>query len=122
ALAPAGAFVDLDGTLQSERTAQLVAGGVLAQRRLDDVAVALRERGGEQRVGDADQADGAEDEHRRVPRRQSQPEHPSDGGHGFNTYPTPRTVWSSFTGKGRSILSRRRETSTSTTFVLGSKL
>ena len=40
----------------------------------------------------------------------------------LRTYPTPRTVWSSLGSKSRSIFSRSRETSTSTTLVPGSKL
>src|SRR5262249_54376953 len=122
----------LAGPAQRRQPANLVPRRVLAQRRADDVVVALRERGGEQRVGDGDQCDGADREDRGVPHREAQPQRVAQRAHargltsapsrGLSTEPTPRTVCSSFSANGLSIRSRRRDTSTSTTFVFGSKL
>src|SRR4029450_6176506 len=62
-------------------SSDLVGGGVVAELPLDDLAIALRQRRGGQVIREEDDGDGAEDEERRVPERDPQPERATGGGH-----------------------------------------
>ncbi len=75
-------FLELDRAAKGRQAAEFVARRVLPQRRADDVVIALRQRRGEQRVGDRHQSDRADGEDRRVPDRQSQPERAAQRAHG----------------------------------------
>src|SRR4029453_5393448 len=113
-----------------------VRGGVVSELPLEDLAVALRQRYGRQVVREKDDRERSDHEQRRVPERQTKAKCPPQNNpflfvpqppgptciYARRTYPTPRTVCSSFLSNGRSIFSRSRLTSTSTTLVCGSKL
>jgi hypothetical protein len=81
----AGALLHLDGAAEREHAAGFVARRVLAQRRADDVVIALRQRRGEQRVGHGHQPHHADGEDRRVPHRQAEPERAPQRVHGLRT-------------------------------------
>ena len=98
---------------------------VLLERSEHELAVALGEGGGEEGVGEEHEREAARHEQPRVPEAEAEAEGPAGAARPpqepRRTYPMPRTVCSIFGSKSRSIRSRSRWTSTSTTFVPGSK-
>ena len=109
----------LNGVAQRAQPAAAVRDGVLAELRLDDLLVALRQRGRRQPVGEEHDGDRADDEQRRVPERQPQAEVAALSQGHSRRRARCAAAWAS---NGRSILSRSRLTSTSTMLVCGSKL
>ena len=123
-----------NGATDAGDTGAFEAPGIVGQLHADQIVVTLAERPSKQHVGQRRDEQHADGEDRGIPERQPETERlgdtswcgrdhpPAAGCSGDSTYPIPRLVWSSFGSKSRSIFSRRRWTSTSTTFVRGSKL
>ncbi len=79
ALLIARALLQFDGPLQRRQSAELVTGRVLAQRRVNDVVIALRERGREKRIRESRERDDADDENGRIPQREPETERATHG-------------------------------------------
>jgi hypothetical protein len=77
-LARSRSLLALDRARQRRQPARLVARRVFAQRRLDDVVIALLEQGAEQSVRQYADHHRADEERSEIPRRQPEPERLAD--------------------------------------------
>ena len=85
-LVAARSLLEIHRARERRQPALGVARRVFAQRRLDDLPIALGERRGQQRVGQQDDGERAGHEHRRVPEGEPQAESAGrrDGGDGIS--------------------------------------